>query len=163
MLNHPHIARKAVSTVFQRRGSASAMLNELFALADYPSEASGGAMLAEKMLVSLRMYNIISQTYVTISGSNSQISVREQFLKDHATIREIAVADELKDAGGTGVDGVFCYRDDEDGVSLVMPAGPTVLPMQGELYNLLVPFFGGIGGVLIPYAGHHIIGLVEVQ
>jgi hypothetical protein len=163
VLNYDWLPKKVVSTAFSLSASADDMLAELQALANFPAENSKNVLFADTMLVSTKIYYIISQKRLGSTASGTIETVLEFFKRTHPTIKDVILVPELDAAGPGGEDGVLCYNRSFEGISNVVVADPTAIPVQRHGYDDLNLMFGAHGGIVMRHAGANILGWVSVS
>lgn len=163
VLNYDWLPKKVVATAFSLSASADDMLAELQALANFPAANSKNVLFADTMLVSTKIYYIISQKRLGSTASGTVETVLEFFKRTHPTIKDVILVPELDAAGPAGEDGVLCYNRSFEGISNVVVADPTALPVQRHGYDDMNLMFGAHGGVVMRHAGANVLGWVSAS
>lgn len=161
--NYPWLPKRVVATPFteaQVVSDAKAILRALHDLVNWPAENSKGVFGPNKLVTTKRLRNFL---FDTPWGTNGDTTLGEHFLKSNSHIDAIEEAWELEDLGGTGIDGMLAYRNDQRGISLVVPQGITSLPAQALGFDNTVYSYSSIGGVIMPDVGNNILGYITTD
>lgn len=161
ILSYPWLAKKAITTAFTSATTDTRdILQALHDLVNYPSQTSKQVFSPNRMVMSKRTHDFLSQTIMANSGGMRDRTILEVFLANNAAISKIDIAHELENAGGTGVDGIFVYSDDPDALSVVLPGSILALPPQTDRFETAMPMYMPHGGVIMRDVGANILGLV---
>ncbi len=159
LANYPYLARKISSTNFYADGSTAAadVLAALNDAANYPAQQSKQAMAPNRCATSLRVRDYLMNTRI---GSVNDTTIGEFFGRTNAYINEIDAAHELRDIGGTGMDGVLFYSDDQDTVAIDVPQDFSPLPLQTLGFDSMQYFYMSTAGLQMYNAGNALLLLV---
>ena len=159
LANYPYLARKVSATNFYADGSTAAddVLAELNAAANYPAQQSKQAMSPNRCVTSLRVRDYLMNTRI---GSVNDTTIGEFFGRTNAYIDTIDAAHELRDIGGTGMDGVLFYNDDPDTIAIDVPQDFTPLPLQTFGFDSTQYFYMSTAGLQAYNVGNCLMLLV---
>jgi len=150
----------AASAARDADGQYTAQSEELLALTNAPHETSHALFRPDRLAVSPRIRNAL---YSVRMGDGSDRTVGEHFVATSRFINEIEEAWELQGILGDNVDGVLAYRDDQQGIELVMPQGVTQLPLQTDGLDNSVVNYASVGGVMMRNPLNNILGYVTAE
>lgn len=158
--NYPHLARKVSGVVFATGGGTVAqILGELNDAANYAQEVSGSTFAPNRAVTSERVRNYIMQTQL---GTVNDTTIGQFFLKNSEHINALESAHEMKDFGGTDVDGILFYNDDVDGISNELVQGITPMPAQIFGFESITYIYMSHGGLIMRDSGNNLLLLVPV-
>ena len=157
--NYPYLARKVAAFALNSSSTPDQILGELNDAANYPQETSGSVFAPNRMVTSERGRNYLMNTRI---GSVNDTTIGEFFVKNNEFINAIESAHEMKDFGGTGVDGILFYNDDADGISNELVQGITPMPAQIFGFESVTYVYMSHGGVIMRDSGNNILLLIEV-
>lgn len=128
--------------------TADQILRDLNLIANASFSATKGVEQASTLLLPLDQFTLVSSTP---RSATSDTTIAEYFLKNNPFVEEIDWLNELKDAGGVGVDRAMAYDRDQDKLSLEIPQDFEQLPVQEEGLEFLIPCHARLGGVIVYY------------
>ncbi len=161
VLSYPYLAKKSAATPFDgTAASADDVLAELNAGANYAMEESGGTMMPNRCLTSIRVRNYLMQTQ---RSTASDKTIGQLFIEQNETINAIESARELRDVGGTGIDGILFYNDDKDSVCHETAGGVQMLPAQAHQFSSVRFMYMSSGGIVMRDAGNNLLLLVTAN
>jgi len=159
VLNYPWLAKKVVQTAFVPGADVDAVLAELNALANYPTENSFATMRPDTVVTSPRVYNYLANTRIGDAVDNTLLAF---WLKTNSLgISKIEQAWELQGVGPGGTDGMLFYRRDRMGITNVVPQGFTTLPTQHQGFEDITYAWMSHGGVIMREVGNNILGWID--
>lgn len=165
-LNFPDLSKKTMTTVF---GGPSATAPEIIVrhmhqLVDAPARYSSESASPDTLAVSPNIFRHISQTKHSSTGG-TDITIKDFFQggQDETNgIRRIVKAHELTGIGPNGEDGLLAFRSSVDSAARIEVAPTMTLPVyQESALSWLTVVMAAIGGVVMPNAGHNILGLAS--
>lgn len=157
VLNYPFLAKKVSAVAFDGTATAADVLAEMNAAANYPTENSFSVFAPNRCATSPRVRNFLMNTQHSLA---SDTTIGEFFTRVNAHISVIEEAWELKDAGGTGVDGILFWADDPDAIAHEAAQGLTILPAQSFGFDNITYMYMSTGGIVMRDAGNNILLLV---
>ena len=163
VINHPFLNTVDIA-VDGSRASLTAdpdgALQALHQLIDFPAVTYRGVWSPTDVAMTSRMRLRLAETEMA-DGRDRLLLERFIMANPHiGSEANIHTADELRDAGGAGIDGVLAFRRDERGIKLPMPQGVTMLPaFQIDPLNWEVVMWASIGGAWMPEPRNQVLGL----
>ena len=122
VLNYPHLDKVAIATSFSASADVDVMCSEVLKLIQYAENNSGMVFQSDSVAISHKLWNFLDRTRIKDSTGNGSSMTALEFIQKRA--RAIPAANwhqvsELADlsVGGSTVQGVFCFRKDEDAIS----------------------------------------------
>ena len=158
IFNYPWLAKKGSAVAFDGTASASDVIAELVAIADYPVNTSKATFAPDTMVVSPRVRNYL---FGTPRSTTTDTSIGKWFTDNHARIKVIEEAWELQGSGPGGTDGILVYRRDRLGIANVVPQAFTLLPTQRDGFDELTLAYMSHGGVIMRDVGNNLLAWVD--
>lgn len=158
VINYPWLAKRTTSTRFDGSETAADVVAALNEAANFPEQQSGGVFAPNRMVTSPRVANYLRQTQFSTA---SEATIAEYFLRNQDAISQVEKAYELADIGGTGVDGILFYNDDEDAIAHETAGGLQILPQQSFGFDNITYMYLATGGIVMRDSGHNVLLLVE--
>lgn len=168
ILNYPWLDKKVVSTAFSATADVDAMCAEILALIEYPENNSQQAMQANSIGMSHKLYNFLARTRVKDSTGNGSGTTALKFIAENNSakipLERFYKCNELADLsiGGSTVQGVFVFNDDEDVIRVVDIQPTTPLPLQSVGFESTQYMYRTFGGVVMPDVGACVLGYVSL-
>lgn len=168
ILNYPWLDKKVVSTAFSSSADVDAMCREIFALIEYPENNSRQAMAPTDIIFSHKLYNFLATVRVKDSTGNGSGMTALKFIAENNSakipLERFHKAHELSDLsiGGSTVQGVFVYNDDEDSIRVVDVQPTTPLPLQSVGFETTQYMYRSLGGVVMADVGNCVLGYVSL-
>ncbi len=159
LFNHPDIA--VISSTGVASGlTGKQLLADLHKIANKVVEQSKGKFKANKLLLPLTYYNVISTTPVDTTGS-VQDTVLQVFQRNRTDIKVVDWANELETAGVAGVKRALAYAMDPKVVQLCIPMEPVQHEPQKVGLIWTRPIESRFGGTILrqPLACAYMDGL----
>lgn len=128
--------------------TADQIIRDLNALTNKSHVDSLGVEVSDTVVLPLSTYTYIASTPRSI---HSDETILQFFMKANPLVQGVEWANELKDAGGTGVDVMVAYTRDLEHLSLEVPQDFEQLPEQPRNLEWVIPCHMRTGGVIIYY------------
>lgn len=168
VINHPFLNTVDMA-VGGSRASLTAdpdgSLQALHQLIDFPRATYRGVYSPDKVAMPGRLRLHLAETEMG-DGRDKLLLQRFWEANPHLSSEsDIVTADELQDAGGPGIDGIFCYNSAPGrGISLPMPQGTTMLPaFQVDSLNWEVVMYMSLGGAWMPEPRNQVMGFIDIN
>lgn len=166
MLTYPELAKMAMRVPHTAASDPKDIARDLLDLLGRPMVDSGGIYTPDSLVCSERLYRLYHETkYESAGGTDTTIAqwVRQARPNGVENIT-FEMANELKDFGGEGVDGVFAYTDDADAIAHQLVSPPMPLPIyQSGPFDQMVVWVAATGGTVMHDVGAHLLGLAVAR
>lgn len=168
VLNYPWLDKKVVATTFSASADVDAMMNEIFALIEYPENNSNQAFQPNKVVFSVKLYNFLARTRVKDSTGNGSGTTMLKYIAENNSagipLAGFMKANELNDLSSpSGAQGVLVFNDSQDGVKINMVQTVTSLPLQQVGFQNTQYMYASYGGVVMADVGNNILGYVTLE
>lgn len=134
------------STKFSTK-SAEFVLRDLNGMAGQIHDVSLGVESPDTLLLPLSVYNDLWTRRIP----DTNISILKFFLENSPHIKQVEWVNELKNAGGAGVDFAIMYKRSPDKLTMEVPQDFEQFPVQEDNLEYKVPCHMRTGGVIIYY------------
>lgn len=159
VLNYPYLDKQVPGVAVSSSSTPAQIIAAITDIAYHAFNQSDGTFESNAIALSPRIMSYIAKTPRSDTTDTSILS----WLKDNLThIRSWSVAPELKDAGGSNVDGILAYRSDSEGVEWMSVMAPTLLPPVQEGLSEVSYLVAGFGGVQMPNVGNNLLSLHSI-
>jgi len=168
VLNYPHLDKVAVATTFAAATDVDTMCSEILKLIQYAENNSGMTFQSDSVAISHKLWNFLSRTRVKDSTGNGSGVTALKYIQaqaEHIPAANWHKVSELADmsVGGATVQGVFCFRKDEDVIRVVSVQPTTPLPLQTVGFLTSQFMYRSYGGVVMPNVGACVLGYVTLS
>lgn len=169
VLNYPWLDKKVVATTFSASADVDTMMAEVFALIEYPENNSSQAFKSTDVVMSVKLYNFLSRTRVKDSTGNGSGMTALKYIAENNSagipLARFKKAHELNDLsiGGSTVQGILVYRNDENGIKVQVVQSTTGLPLQQIGFQNTQYMYASYGGVNMFDVGNNVLGYVSLS
>lgn len=167
LLDYPDLAKMSMSvehTPAVAQSNPKAIAADLLNLISRPHIDSGTIFQPNKVVCSPRLRRLYAETKYDPTSTDTTILQWVLNAQPPGAPVEFEVAQELADAGGTGIDGIFAYSDYEDAIAHTLVQAPVPLPVfQSGPFEQMTVLFAATGGVAMHDVGAHILGLAVAR
>ncbi len=161
VLNYPWTPKRVLPLAATASADTDAMLAQFNAAANFAHEESKTVYSPNALIVSPRLYRYMSTTRIT--GSVSDTTILEFFKKANPRIQTVEEAWEMQGRGPGGTDIMFFCRRDRRSIANVIPQGFTMLPVQQNGFEFLIPCYMSHGGVVQRDVLNNLVCYIEVE
>jgi hypothetical protein len=160
ILDYPYLDKQVPGVAISSSSTAAQIIAAVTDIAYHAFNQSDAVFESNAIALSPRIMSYLAKTPRSTTTDTSILS----WLKDNLThIKKWTVAPELKDANGTGVDGILAYRDDSEGVEWMSVMAPTLLPPVREGLGEVSYLVAGFGGVQMPNVGNNVLSFHSIS
>lgn len=168
VLNYPHLDKVAVATTFAAATDVDTMCSEIIKLIQYAENNSGMVFQSDSVAISHKLWNFLSRTRVKDSTGNGSGVTALKYIQaqaEHIPAANWHKVSELADfsVGGATVQGVFCFRKDEDVIRVVSVQPTTPLPLQTVGFLTSQFMYRSFGGVAMMNVGACVLGYITLS
>ena len=160
VLNYPYLDKQVPGVAISSSSTAAQIIAAITDIAYHAFNQSDGVFESNAIALSPRIMSYIAKTPRSDTTDTSIL----KWLQDNLShIKAWTVAPELKDGGGSGVDGILAYRSDSEGVEWMSVMAPTLLPPVREGLSEVSYLVGGFGGVQMPNVGNNLLSFHSIS
>lgn len=160
VLNYPYLDKQVPGVAISSSSTAAQIIAAITDIAYHAFNQSDAVFESNAIALSPRIMSYLAKTPRSTTTDTSILS----WLKDNLThIKSWTVAPELKDAGGSGIDGILAYRSDSEGVEWMSVMAPTLLPPVREGLSEVSYLVAGYGGVQMPNVGNNLLSFHSIS
>jgi len=166
VLNYPHLDKVAVATSFAAATDVDTMCSEILKLTQYAENNSGMVFQSDSIAIGHKLWNFLARTRVKDStGNGGSVTALEYIRKQADHITNWHKVSELTDlsVGGSTLQGVFCFRKDEDAIRVVSVQPTTPLPLQNAGFLTTQFMYRSYGGVVMLNVGACVLGYITLS
>lgn len=160
VLNYPWIPKRVINQQFGPSADPMKVLAALNEAANQAHEDSKTVYSPNAVIMSPRLLRYLRTTRVDSSDSEK---ILDDFLSANPKIQTAEEAWELQGAGPGGTDIMLFYRRDRRSIANVIPKTFTMLPVQAQGFEMVVPCYMSHGGVVQRDVLNNVVCYVDVE
>lgn len=156
ILTYPSLDKRTLSVAIATTSTPTDIADEIIALGNYAISVSSQVYQPNRMVTSPRLARFLKRTLIT---ATQPMTIGEFIEK--ALGMKIEEAWELKNAGGTGIDGYLFYNDARDSTAIVKASGLVMHQPYTIGLETVQPLSMSVGGARMALPGSNTLGLAD--
>lgn len=161
VLNYPWLPKLPFPTAVNSSTNADTFLYNMHRFSNMPNKITKTVFTPNTIVTSPRLRSWMANTP---RSSTSDTTILEYYLRTNEYIGSIVSDPEMQGIGDNGEDGMLMYRaNDLRSIANVVPVPFAMLPMQVSGFNMHIPVYMRLGGVVMRNPLNNLLSYVSVD